>query len=69
MRKMAKDMAIEGIAGLDDDPAMKLVAELKIVLLADYDAPGHVGLLEGSRAQAWRMVADLGKLLLERKGS
>jgi hypothetical protein len=44
------------------DDALKLIAELKVALLPDFDANG--GLREHTRRRAWRMVNELGKLLL-----
>jgi hypothetical protein len=59
-----KAYAISQIAAIDDDEAIKLVAELKVALLADADADG--GLTQSSRERAWRMANDLGKILLKR---
>jgi hypothetical protein len=46
------------------DEALKLVAALKVTLLADHESPGHQGLTEPTRKRAWQMVNELGKLLL-----
>ena len=51
------------------DEALKLVAALKVTLLADHESPGHQGLTEPTRkrawqASAWQMVNELGKILL-----
>ena len=46
------------------DEALKLVAALKVTLLADHESPGHQGLTEPTRKRAWQMVNELGKILL-----
>ena len=61
MDKATKDRAISEIGKIDFDEAFKLVVALKVALLADVDANG--GLNAPSRARAWRMVNDLGKIL------
>jgi hypothetical protein len=46
------------------DEALKLVAALKVTLLADHESPGHQGLTEPTRKRAWQMVNELGNILL-----
>jgi hypothetical protein len=46
------------------DEALKLVAALKVTLLADHESPGHQGLTEPTRKRAWQMVNELSKILL-----
>jgi hypothetical protein len=69
IKKSAKDEVLAGLGGSDVDPVHKLIAMLKVELLADYDMPNHEGLSEESRKRAWRMVADLGLIIVKRKAS
>jgi hypothetical protein len=61
---MKKDV-IRALESIDDEgnksmQIAKLVAELKVVLLADV---GHKGLNETSRKRAWAMVNEIGKIV------
>lgn len=69
MTKQAKDEVLAGLGAADEDPVHKLIAMLKVALLADYDMPNHEGLSEESRKRAWDMVADLGMIIVKRKSS
>lgn len=57
-----KQVAIKAISNVDADEAIKLIAQLKVALLADADANGGLG--ANSRHRAWRMVHELGMLLM-----
>jgi hypothetical protein len=70
MKDGEKDMAIVAVLqGGDGDRVVRLIAALKVLLLPDYDMPGHQGLSEENRALAWGMVRDLGNLLVKGKSS
>jgi hypothetical protein len=60
-----KERVLDCIAQIQGfDEALKLVAALKVTLLADHESPGHQGLTEPTRKRAWQMVNELGKILL-----
>jgi len=48
-----------------EDTDLKITAELKVMLLADYR---EGGLSEVSRKRAWRAVHELGQILRTRRG-
>lgn len=62
---MNKEKIIAEFMNADEDEAFKLVAALKVILLADFEANG--GLTEASRKRAWKMVHELGQILLKRR--
>ena len=60
-----KERVLDCIAQIQGfDEALKLVAALKVTLLADHESPGHQGLTEPTRKRAWQMVNELSKILL-----
>ena len=66
IKPVHKDGAIAALAAVDAEgdratEIAKLVAQLKVALLADEGCNG--GLNEGSRRRAWDMVRDIGKIL------
>jgi hypothetical protein len=63
LSEAAKEAALEDINMEHIHDALRLVIELKVIMLADTDCDG--GLNATSRRRAWDAVARLGKLLLE----
>jgi hypothetical protein len=65
--RTAKDKALadleSDVPASDFDQMLTLIAELKVMLIADDGAQG--GLNAENRARAWCIVRDLGKLLLK----
>jgi hypothetical protein len=59
--RRGKDTAVAAIEKVNAHQALKLVAELKVILLADEGG----GLNEQSRTRAWRMVHEIGQLLIK----
>ena len=58
-----KEQAVADIASATDvSEIKKLVAELKVMLLADIGYKG--GLSAENRTRAWKLAAEIGKLLL-----
>lgn len=58
-----KDVAIREIDEMNENEAAKLIAALKVCLLADQEMRG--GLNERNRKRAWKMVHELGALMLK----
>jgi hypothetical protein len=53
-----KERVLDCIAQIQGfDEALKLVAALKVTLLADHESPGHQGLTEPTRKRAWQASA------------
>ena len=61
MHSDRKEWAVDQINMDNTHEVLKILIELKVVLLAEPDCRGGIG--EESRRRAWRMVHEVGQLL------